>query len=146
MVLKRSMNRGTSISRRLLGDVWADMNKVFDTGMTEGIIPMNIIEYDESYTINVSVPGFTKDEMTVKVENGNLIIKAEKEKSEEEPVGNFLYRGITSYNFNRTLPNVEDKFKVDCTQIVSSYEQGILSITLPKKVSALPQTVDIQVK
>jgi len=146
MVLNRNINRGTSISRRLLGDVWADMNKVFDTGMTEGILPMNIVEYDESYKIDVAVPGYTRDEMTVKVENGNLMIKAEKEKNEEESAGNFLYRGITSYNFNRTLPNVEDKFKVDCTQIVSSYEQGILSITLPKKISALPQTVDIQVK
>ena len=82
MVLNRSMNKGTSISRRLLGDVWADMNKVFDTGITEGILPMNIIEYDESYTIDVAVPGYTRDEMTVKVENGNLIIKAEKEKNE----------------------------------------------------------------
>ena len=83
MVLNRNINRGTSISRRLLGDVWADMNKVFDTGITEGILPMNIIEYDESYTIDVSVPGFTKDEMTVKIENGNLMITAEKEKNEE---------------------------------------------------------------
>ena len=144
MVSKRFGNNN-GVSRRLLGDVFTEMNKVFDNGFTEGIIPMDIIEYDESFKISVAVPGFTRDQMTVKVEDGALVIKADKEVS-EDATGTVLYKGLSSFNFARKIPNIEEKFKVDITAINSTYEQGILMISLPKKASALPQNVDIEVR
>ena len=38
---------GNNVSRRVLGDVFTEMNKVFDTNFTEGILPLDIIEYGE---------------------------------------------------------------------------------------------------
>ena len=133
------------MTARLLGDVFTEMNKVFDNGFTEGIIPMDIIEYDESFKISVAVPGFTRDQMTVKVEDGALVIKADKEVN-EDVTGTVLYKGLSSFNFARKIPNIEEKFKVDITAINSTYEQGILTIALPKKATALPQNVEIEVK
>jgi|TARA_R110002020_G_scaffold86552_2_gene213639 HSP20 family protein len=138
---------GNNVSRRVLGDVFTEMNKVFDTNFTEGILPLDIIEYDESFKIEVAVPGFSKEEMVVKVDDGSLVIHAEKDTSKEvDSEAKYLYRGITSFNFSRKLPNIEEKFKVDCEAITSAYENGILTITMPKKAELQPKTVDIEVR
>ena len=144
-MVNNRFGNNNGISRRLLGDVFTEMNKVFDNGFTEGIIPKDIIEYDESFKISVAVPGFTRDQMTVKVEVGALVIKADKE-TIEDVTGTVLYKGLSSFNFARKIPNIEEKFKVDITAINSTYEQGILTIALPKKATALPQNVEIEVK
>ena len=85
--------------------------------------------------------------MVVKVDSGSLVINAEKNTSSEaDTEAKYLYRGINSYNFSRTLPNIEEKFKVDCEAITSAYESGILTITMPKKAELQPKTVDIEVR
>ena len=138
---------GNNISRRVLGDVFTEMNKVFDTSLTDGILPLDIIEYDDSFKIQVAVPGFSKEEMVVKVEDSALVIKAEKDtNTTEDTEAKYLYRGITSFNFARQLPNIEEKFKVACESITSAYESGILTITMPKKAELQPKTVDIEVR
>ena len=85
--------------------------------------------------------------MVVKVDDGSLVIHAEKDTSKEvDSEAKYLYRGITSFNFSRKLPNIEEKFKVDCEAITSAYENGILTITMPKKAELQPKTVDIEVR
>lgn len=95
------------------------------------IVPaVDIDETEDSYMLMAELPGFTKEEISLSLDDGQLIIKAEhKEESEkqqsegsvlkERRYGSF-YR---SFNFGKNIKE-ED--------ITAKYENGVLELEIPK--------------
>ena len=91
------------VESRLIG-----FDRVFDAvnrlhsiegGQSNSFPPYNIKKLDdENYEITLALAGFKKSELSVVVEDGNLVVKGEQEKSEDE----FLHKGIAERNFTRT--------------------------------------------
>lgn len=90
----------------------------------------NVTETKDSFNIDLSVPGLTRDDFQVEVENGMLTISCEKEEEKKDEDKNFTRREFSYNSFERTfqLPEnvVEDK-------INAKYENGMLKVSLPKK-------------
>lgn len=89
----------------------------------------NVIENEKEFKLELSAPGFDKEDFKVDVENGILCISAEKEKSSEEEKENYRKKEFSYSSIRRSfaLPeNVKDD-KID-----AKYDKGILNITLPK--------------
>ncbi len=97
---------------------------------------MNIKEDEHQFEIDLAIPGFSKKEIEVSLEDDKLHVTAKKsiEKVEDDITG--FTRKEFSYNeFERliTLPSfVEPQKKVKAV-----YENGILKLMLPKKKEAL---------
>lgn len=64
--------------------------------------PYNVIKFDEdTYSLDLAVAGFDKEDIDISVKDNNLIIKGEKKPVEEE--GEYVYRGIATRKFTRSF-------------------------------------------
>ncbi len=93
---------------------------------------MNLKEEEKFFKVEIAVPGFSKDDIEISLENKKLHVTAKKsiEKEEEEPTG--YIRKEFSYNeFERfvALPSFVDTHEA----MKAKYHNGILKLTLPKK-------------
>ncbi|MGB0788130.1 MAG: Hsp20/alpha crystallin family protein [Marinirhabdus sp.] len=101
---------------------------------TFGTPSANISENTSSFVIEMSVPGFKKEDFTVEIEENTLKFTANKqiEKTEEgkEDRANFTRKEFEIKNLNRsfTLPET-----VRAENIAATYKNGIMTLTLPKK-------------
>ena len=89
----------------------------------------NIEETDNSFKLEMAIPGMNKEDINVEVENGMLTVSAEKEDTTEESEKNYTRKEYSYSSFKRsfTLPdNVSDT-------VTANYKNGVLHITLPKK-------------
>lgn len=108
-------------------------------------VPVNLLETDNSFRLELSVPGFSKEEVKISVQKNRLTIKSEKTEAASENEGiRYLRRGFTSENFERSF---ELSKHIDADQITAHFNNGILEITLPKKEEVLekaPVQIEIQ--
>lgn len=103
---------------------------------------VNIVESDKDFAIELSAPGFKKNDFKVNVENGILNISAETKKETEEKGKNFTRQEFRYDSFARsfTLPENASEEKID-----AKYEDGILKLSLAKKVISAPTRKEISV-
>jgi len=102
---------------------------------------VNVREEDTEFVVEVAAPGLAKENFNVEIENGYLVIRAEKERKEEEKSeenGKYTRREFNYSTFQKSflLPDT-----IDADGISASYEQGILNVHLPKLESAKKETV-----
>ncbi len=64
--------------------------------------PYNVIRFDEdTYSLDLAVAGFDKEDLDISVKDNNLIIKGDKKPVEED--GEYVYRGIATRKFTRSF-------------------------------------------
>jgi len=93
----------------------------------------NILENDQNFVIQLFIPGISKEEVKIQVENPTLSVSYEKKESTEGKQENYLLREYELDSFSRsfTLPQVADK-----ENILAQFQNGVLHITVPKKEKA----------
>jgi HSP20 family protein len=92
---------------------------------------VNISETKDSFIIGLSVPGFRKEDIKVKLENDLLTISGEFKKEEEKKEETFSHKEYSRGSFKRSfrLPENADTENVEAKQ-----ENGILRLTISKKI------------
>ena len=130
------------IESRLIG-----FDRVFDAvtrlnaiegGQSNSFPPYNIKKIDdENYEIQIALAGFSKSELDIVVEDGNLVVKGEQDKSEDE----FLHKGIAERNFTRTWALADD-VKVTGSKL----KDGVLSISLLHEIPEEKKPTSIEIK
>lgn len=121
---------------RILGRI---MDSVEQQSSATGYPPYNIIRRDENlYEIQIAVAGFTEGEITVKVENGNLIVTGEKSAANNDV--NYIHQGISARKFVRSFSLAEYVEVID-----AEVTNGILSVNLEHIIpdSLKPRTINI---
>lgn len=90
---------------------------------------VNAYETSESYVLELSAPGYSKDAFEVSYSNNSLTVKANAERTERTERNNYSYREFNYASFTRefSLPN-----NVDTNESRAKYENGILTILMPK--------------
>ena len=99
----------------------------------------DIKERDDSYELEMDLPGFKKDEVKVALENGYLTISAAKgldEDEQEKKSGRYIRRERYAGACQRTFYVGEDVRQED---IKGEFKHGILKLTIPKKVAQVPE-------
>ena len=98
----------------------------------KNMMKTDVKETDNSYEVDIDLPGFKKDEINAKLENGYLTISAAKglDKDEKDKKGKYIrkerYAGAMSRSFYVGEGVTQDEIK-------AKYEDGILKLTVPKK-------------
>ena len=109
---------------------------------TERLVPMDVVEIDNAYELRIAIPGLTKDDIKVDVKEGYLSVEAKR--IEDDNV-NYLYKGLSAFEFNRHFSDLEENLKVDMESISSKYRNGLLIISLPKKKESMPREISVEV-
>lgn len=105
-------------------------------------IRMDVEETDQAYQIKAEIPGVKKEDIKIAIDGNNVSISAEvKEEKEEKSAGNMVrserYYGQQYRSFN--LPQ-----DVDDTKAEAKYQDGVLSLSLPKKAGSGGKQLTIQ--
>tara|TARA_A100001391_G_scaffold180739_1_gene146327 strand:- start:2047 stop:2472 length:426 start_codon:yes stop_codon:yes gene_type:complete len=95
-----------------------------------GQLAVDVKENDDNYLIKADFPGMKKDDIEISIDNNVLTIQAEYDESKEEKEqGKYLRQerryGKYSRSFNLGL-------NIDESKIVAEYDNGVLSLTVPK--------------
>ena len=110
---------------------WGKKNPLYGKH-AQNMMKTDIRETDNSYELEVDLPGFKKDEINVQLKDGYLTLTAAKglDKDSQDKKGNYIrkerYAGTMSRSFYvGEAVNEED--------VHAKYEDGILKISVPKK-------------
>lgn len=132
-----------------------DINRLFDnffrTGLpveetmaTSYFAPaVDIAEQENEYVVKVELPGVAKEDVKISVESNTLTIKGEKKQEKEEKNKNFhrVERSYGSFQRSFTLPSTVKNDKIDAL-----FNNGILTITMPKSEEAKPKQIEVKVR
>jgi len=160
-LIKRSPNRElTPWNRdfpafRGLQSLQQDMNRIFDEFFRGDILAndslfardwnpaVDIIENNDQFILKAEIPGMTKDDVKITLENNVLTIRGEKKNESEKKEGDY-HRIERSYgSFERSF-SVPGTIKVN--EIDAQYKDGVLTLTLPKAEEAKPKSIEVKVK
>lgn len=107
---------------------------------------VNVKETDSNYEIDLAAPGMKKDSFKISLDKNILTVSSENKSENEEKSedGKYTRREFNYQSFSRsfTLP----KDTVDSENIEANYVDGILKISVPKKVKEEAPVKTIEVK
>lgn len=131
---------GVSFPSRL--DHWLrDLEKDWRSAR-RGLLPaLDVHETDDQYAVTVELPGASKDDVTVEVNEGILTVRGEKksEREEKKEQRRVIERSYGTFSRSFSLPG-----DAEVDKIAASFENGVLTLTIPKSEAAKPRTVAIK--
>jgi HSP20 family protein len=104
---------------------------------------MDIAEHENELVVTAELPGVKKDQVKVTFEDGVLNVDGQRTPYQTPKDGTVLLNELRIRDFSRSIRiNVE----IDANNITAALEDGILSVTLPKKEVAKPKQIEVKVK
>ena len=142
VLVRRSQDLFPTLLNNLFNSDWNERN-------TQNTRPaMNVIENAEAFKLELTVPGLTKEDLSLEIdEENNLVISMEKknEKEEKDEHNQYLRKEFSYTQFKQSLSLPENVVK---EKISAKVENGLLKIELPKyqpeERKALSQVIQIE--
>jgi len=94
---------------------------------------VNVREDENRYVLELAAPGLKREDFKIEVVNQVLSLSSDKREEKTEEEENYRRREFNYSTFQRTFQLPEE---VDPDKITANYEDGVLSVTLPKKEEA----------
>jgi HSP20 family protein len=130
---------------QLFSQAFGGFDDLFEQPLTSPnfLPPVDISEDDHNIALKAEIPGVKLEDLSITLENNVLTIAGERKFKDEENKENFhrIERRYGRFTRSFTLPAGVDAAKVNAT-----FEDGILSITLPKREEFKPKQITIEVK
>ena len=104
----------------------------------------DVVDTGDAFKLEAELPGFDKEDIQIDVENDCLTVSAEhkSEKKEENEKKNFVKRERFYGSFTRSF----DVSGINVDGIEAKYENGILTLHLPKKAAEIPASRKLEIK
>lgn len=114
---------------------------VFPTNRT-WLPPVDIYETDDAFVATADLPGLTKDDLEIDLENNLLTVSGERrfEKSTEDDKGKFrrVERAYGSFRRSFNLPTT-----VDASAVKATFADGVLTLEMPKAEVAKARKIQV---
>lgn len=104
-------------------------------------LPMDVMENDDEYVVQASIPGVNPDDLDITFNNDVLTIKAEV-KAEQDKEGERYH--LRERRYGRFTRSISLPGPVNADQIRAEYDAGILTLHLPKAEEAKPKRITVQ--
>jgi HSP20 family protein len=92
--------------------------------------PVDLFEDKDAYSVRAELPGIARDAINVEMVDGYLTISATRKEGEE------------SFSLSRSV-SIPDAVQAD--KVAATYQDGVLTVTLPKQEQAKPRKIAINV-
>ena len=104
----------------------------------------DVVDTGDAFKLEAELPGFDKEDIKIDVENDCLTVSAEhkSEKKEENEKKNFVKRERFYGSYTRSF----DVSGINVDGIEAKYENGVLTLTLPKKAAEVPASRRLEIK
>lgn len=102
---------------------------------------IDIKEDDKEYSITAEVPGYTKEEINIEIDNGVLNISSEHKEQKEETKKDYIYKERSESSFRRSI-RIPDNIKTE--ELDARLDNGLLTLHIPKKELPAPRKIEIK--
>lgn len=111
---------------------WGNVDRELYGKHARHMMKTDVKEVENGYEVDIDLPGFKKDEITLELKDGYLTISAAKglDKDEKEKDGKYIRRERYAGTMSRSFYVGEG---VEQDDIHAKYENGILKLSIPKK-------------
>jgi HSP20 family protein len=125
---------------RMLSDSFFNAPAMWEGG-GEQSLALDVAEDGETFIVKASVPGMKPEDLDITITNNVLTIKGETKDDQEVKQENYHLRERRFGSFVRsvTLPTPVDADKVGAT-----YENGVLTLNIPKSEAVKPKRIAVQ--
>lgn len=114
----------------------------FDRGADELDIRVDVVEKDDAFKVHADLPGVKKEDINVRIDGNRVHIDAEARREKDVKEKGKLVRSERYYGtVSRVFTLSQD---VDDAKAVAKYEDGVLTLDLPKKATSSSKKLDIQ--
>ena len=127
---------------RLFEDSFVRPSRLW-TGLEAGELPVDMYQTADEVIIKASLPGIKPEEVDITITGDAVTIKGETKAEEEIKRDDYLYqeRRYGAFSRNVRLPG---SLKTDKAEAV--FENGLVTLTIPKAEEAKPKTVKVKVE
>lgn len=141
MLVKRT---GFPIVPSLFDDLFRDWPTTSFSRDNATLPAVNIKEDENSFIVEVAVPGMNKEDFKIDLDNNMLTISSEKSEEKDDKKDNYTRKEYNYQSFKRSFTIPENV--VDNEKISASYVNGELVITIPKLEEVKPVSRLIEIK
>jgi HSP20 family protein len=128
---KPAQRPGSPVFSNLFNDLFeGDLPSYHPFGTTSGLPAVNISENETMFHIELSIPGFSKEEIDLSIDKDTLTVTGEKKESTEQAAKHYSRKEFSFKNFKHSFNLPEN---VDQEKIAARFADGILHVELPKK-------------
>ncbi|WP_339733131.1 Hsp20/alpha crystallin family protein [uncultured Gimesia sp.] len=141
MLRTRTHKLGFPFSANLRSDLDDAFDQLFGKsfpGVEGAYSPLSVWEEDSKYHVALDVPGMNKDELSLDIQDGHLILTGERKSVEGRE---YLHNERRYGKFKRVvqLPDW-----VDPGSVAATLDAGVLTVVLEKKLEMQPKRIEIQ--
>jgi HSP20 family protein len=125
---------------RLFDDNFVNSGNLYSLTGSGRYLPIDVYETQDEIVVRAHVPGVSPDELEVNYQQGVLTLRATMKGVESEDGWRWYVREIGAGEVTRqiTLPR-----GIDVDQASANFENGVLTLTLPKSATAKPRRITI---
>ena len=109
----------------------------------DGMPPVDMYQTEKELVVKASLPGVKPDEVDITITGDTLTVKGETKASEEVKRDDYIYREHRYGAFSRTVALPED---LHTDKAEATFEDGILTLTIPRAEEARPKTIKVKTK
>ena len=108
------------------------------------VFKTDIKEEDGKYVLEADMPGFNKEDIKLDVDNDILTISAERhsEHEDKDKAGNYIRCERSYGKYSRSF----DVSAIDSEKITATYDNGVLTLDMPKKEELIPKKHGITIQ
>jgi len=106
-------------------------------------VPIDMYQTEDNVVVKASLPGYKPEEIDISITGDNLVIKGEHKEEKEVKEQDYIYKERHFGNFTRTIP-IPVQVKSEKAEAV--FENGVLTLTLPKAEEVKPKQIKIKAK
>lgn len=118
------------------------IGEVRGSGRSWGLA-VDMYETNDNLVVKASVPGIKPEQLDVTVQGETLTIKGEAQEEQEREQGRYHVRERRQGSFSRMLAL---PFAIQSDKVQATFENGVLTLTLPKAEEIKPRNIKVQVK
>ena len=120
-----------------------EMDRRFFTGVPSvSVFNTDVIDTGDAFKLECELPGFKKEDIKIDIENDCLTISAERSSDDKDEKDNYVKRERFYGSFTRSF----DVSGINVDGIEAAYTDGILTLTMPKKVETAPAKRSLEIK
>jgi len=113
-------------------------------GNWQGEFPVDLYQDKDAFTVRAELPGFRKEDISVEVADGILTITGhQKSEAKSDKKDQQAATALQERSVSRAI-SLPENLSLD--KIQAGYENGVLTVTLPKREEVKPKQIAIEVK
>jgi len=123
-----------------MDDLMDTFPRVLNNGSSAAFYPaVDVIENKEGISLTLDLPGVKKEDISINVKDGTLVVSGEKKKEQGKGSYTFSERPFGKFERSFKLAN-----RLDADSISAKYEDGILEVSIAVKEENKPKSIVIK--